>query len=290
VQARSERRGDEVIHIIETPVGTVREVHRQCPDFTRAMMRTEFFVKGPEDLRVLTYVAEATHYEPDPQPFLEAEQAVGDDGIALATLGACPIMQAWYSMGIFGLSYALADYRAELEAYLRAEHQRSLRLMRCAAQGPAQVVGSGGNMDAQVIGPELYRRYALETFQEIGRILHAAGKLHQYHFDGFIRPLLPLINESEIDIIEAFTPSPVGDATLEEALEVLEPHVKVQGGIPATLLCHGCPEPEFEEYVVQTIATAKASGRVVIGLGDNTPPDADIERLRTISRLVEEHG
>jgi len=141
-----------------------------------------------------------------------------------------------------------------------------------------------------VIGPELYKRYALPTFEEIGRILHARGKLHQYHFDGFVKPLLPLINDSQIDIIEAFTPEPMGDTTLEEALDTLEAQVKVQGGIPAAFLCHGTAEAEFEAYVVRTIQVAKASGRVVIGLGDNTPPDADIERLTRISELVAEHG
>ncbi len=290
VKSRTEQVGEEIITIIETPIGSLREVHRICHDFTQARMRKEFLIKGPDDLRVATYIAEAGHYEPNPEPFLEAEKAVGDDGIALTTLGACPIMQAWYSLGVVGLSYALADYPDALGRYIRAEHERSLRVARCAAEGPAEVVCSGGNMDAQVVGPELYKRYALETFQEIGRLLHARGKLHQYHFDGFIRPLLPLINDSEIDIIEAFTPKPMGDATLEEALATLEWKVKIQGAIPASLLCHGGSQAAFEDFVVKTIEMAKHSGRVVIGLGDNTPPDADIQRLRRISELVSEHG
>ncbi len=290
VRSRTEEIGEEVITIIETPVGSLREVHRICHDFTQARMRVEFLVKGPRDLRVATYIAEASHYEPNGESFLEAEKAVGEGGIALTTLSACPIMQAWYSLGVVGLSYALADYRQQLEAYLHAEHERSLRVARCAAEGPAEVVCSGGNMDAQVIGPESYKRYALEAFQEIGRILHARGKLHQYHFDGFVKPLLPLINDSEIDIIEAFTPQPMGDVSLEQALETLAPHIKIQGAIPASLLCHGATQQEFEDFVVKTVEMAKAAGRVVIGLGDNTPPDAEVERLRRISELVAQYG
>jgi len=274
----------------ETSVGTVSEKYTVAHDLAATRFRTEWMIKRPEDFRVVQYMVESMEYVANTEGFEEMEREVGEDGIVLAVCPSEPIMSVVHCFGLVQFSYALQDCPSEVDALFQAHGRKAVEAARAAAQTPSLVVNTGGNIEAQNISPSLYKRYALPVFQELGEVLHAAGKLQQYHFDGFIKPLIPLISQSQIDLIEGFTPLPVGDTTLEELFSALDPSVVVQGGIPSTLLCHGTDDDEFEAFVLNVIRIGLETRRLVLGLGDNTPPDANLDRLRTVSRLVEEHG
>ena len=161
--------------------------------------------------------------------------------------------------------------------------------LRAAAASECPFLQVGGNITAAVVSPRLFARYAMPFFRQVTDLLHAGGKHAQYHFDGWVRPLLPMIAESGLDCIEALTPQPSGDVTLAEAIAALQGKVLIQGGMPAALVTHGFDQEECGRYALETIRIAK-TGRVALGMGDNVPPDGDLERVRLITRLVEEQG
>jgi hypothetical protein len=62
--------------------------------------------------------------------------------------------------------------------------------------------------------------------------LHGHGKFVHIHVDGYAKPLLPLLKLSGLDGVEALTPKPAGDFTLEEMKAALGDEMVVLDGIP----------------------------------------------------------
>lgn len=248
-------------------------------------------VKNPDDLRVAMYLTEGTTYELSLEDYHRMVEGVGEDGIVLSSACGDPLMgllSGW--MGVQTFSYLLADCPQEVDKALRLLMRQGIEQARVAAQSPCEIFQVGGNIHAQVVSPKLYREYALPFFQEVTAILHEHGKFAQYHFDGDVKPLLPLIDRSGLDAIEAFTPVPQADATLEEVLAALNPDVMIQGGIPTCALCAGFPERDFQELALRTIELARETGRVAIAMGDNISPDGLLDRARQMTEWVEESG
>ena len=286
------REGTETgwVNTIETPVGVLREGYSRAPDFTQAAFRTEWRVKTPDDLRVALCELEAARYEVDDTAFQQAVEGVGDDGIVLSSACRDPLMallSGW--MGVERFSYALTDSPREVDQALRRLAEDGIARARVAAQSACEIFQVGGNISAMVVSPALFATYALPFFQQVCDILHAAGKFAQYHFDGHVRPLLPHIAESRLDAIEALTPKPSGDVTLAEAIEFFGDELLIQGGVPAAMVTHGFDDTAFEDFIAETISVA-LRGRVALGMGDNVPPDGDIERVRRITEMVEAVG
>jgi len=277
-------------HRILTPLGELTEEYTVAPDFTRAHFRTKWMVSSPQELEAALYLLAGERYTVDNTSYRDNLAGVGEDGIVLSGAATDPLMfllSGW--MGVRSFSYALADYPEEIEQALEIITRKQLERAAVAAQSECPFFQVGGNITASVVSPRLFARYVMPFFREVTDLLHAAGKLAQYHFDGWVKPLLPMIAESGLDCIEALTPQPSGDVTLAEAIAALQGKLLIQGGMPAALVTHGFDQEECGRYALETIRIAK-TGRVALGMGDNVPPDGDLERVRLITRLVEEQG
>ena len=74
-----------------------------------------------------------------------------------------------------------------------------------------------------------FERYVLPAYQRRCELLHAAGKFLHAHWDGDCRPLLKYARDTGLDGIEAITPAPQGDVTLEETKAALGDMAHIQG-------------------------------------------------------------
>ena len=102
--------------------------------------------------------------------------------------------------------------------------------------------------------------------------------------DGALKPLLPLIKETHFDGIEAATPLPQGDVALEELKEALGDKILLDG-IPAVYFL---PDQSMEELAAcATKILELFSPHLILGVSDEVPPPADIERVRLVTEIVE---
>ena len=101
-----------------------------------------------------------------------------------------------------------------------------------------------------------------------------------------MRPLLPHLRDCPWDGIEAATPLPQGDVTLEEIGEALKDLVLLDG-IPALyFLPDHYPVEMLVECARQVVELFYP--RLILGVSDEIPPDGDIERVRRIGESVQE--
>ena len=102
--------------------------------------------------------------------------------------------------------------------------------------------------------------------------------------DGSLKSLLPLINKSGFDGIEAATPLPQGDITLEELKDTLGDTILLDG-IPAILFLPQYSYKELEEFTIRVLKMF--SPNLILGVSDEVPPTADIEKVKFVSEIVE---
>jgi len=105
------------------------------------------------------------------------------------------------------------------------------------------------------------------------------------HVDGYAKPLLPLLRRSGVDGVEALTPEPVGDMTVEDIAGEFKDEIVVLDGIPFLLFLPNVPFETLERLVRKIV---KAIPRLILGISDELPPPADIERVRMVSQLLDE--
>lgn len=280
--------GTDRIDEFVTPVGTIRQVHRLAEGPHRSRHLSEHYVKDLDSLRVMKYVAEATHYEPDYAPTYKALEETGDDGVVLNSAFSVPFIQfAKMDVGYVNGYYMWTDHREEVDALISVHHRNFLQGYAVLADGPADVVATGDNMDGVMISPDIFREYAIPFYQELKEITSARGKILEAHWCGRTENLLPVTPGCGLDVVEAIVTRPMADIELSEALDLLRGEVVLQGGIPSVLVCEQGATPEaFDRYIEETILPMKGRPGFILGMSDNVPPDADFSRIEAVAGFI----
>ena len=202
---------------IITPVGEVDEKLAYDPVLGSAW-RQEFFVKSVDDYPVLEFLFEHRTFEPNYEPWTEADAETGSDGIVLGEIAPVPLAQLWTAwMGVEAWSEGMLLHADRFERLHEAVCGGYRRQIELAAAGPAEIIWMGDNVTGTIISPAAWEKYCKPVYEHACAVLHAGGKRAFAHYDGANRPLARCIAESDLDIIEAFTPPPMEEMTVAEA-------------------------------------------------------------------------
>ncbi|MFQ3548468.1 MAG: uroporphyrinogen decarboxylase family protein [Armatimonadota bacterium] len=288
VKVKNYKEGSETIDILETPIGTVRQVHVPTESKHSTAFLKEHFVKDLDSMKVMQYVVESAHCEFDPEPAKQTLRNVGDDGIALAQVFCVPFIQftktdAGYENGL----YMWMDYKEEVDKLCNAYQRLFLEGISLMADSCLDVISVNDNMDGVMISPEIFKEYAIPFYQEARKIVNAKGKLFQGHWCGRTQSLLPLVPECGLNIVEAIVSQPMADISLNEALDLLKGEVVMQGGIPAVIVCNeGGSYDDFVRYLREVIEPLKNRKGFILGMSDNVPPNADFKRIEKVAEIL----
>jgi hypothetical protein len=155
----------------------------------------------------------------------------------------------------------------------------------------AEVVFWGANYDQDLTWPPYFQAEIAPWLQKASERLHAAGKFVLTHTDGENKKLLPLYPACGFDVAESFCPAPMTKTTLAEMLQALRPQTTVWGGIPSVaLLDNAMADSVFARYLDELFTSIGAGDHLILGVADNVPPDANLERLAAIKQRVEAFG
>lgn len=124
--------------------------------------------------------------------------------------------------------------------------------------------------------------------QEPGRRKIPAIPVPHTHWDGDVKPLLKYAQQTELDGIEATTPKPQGDVSLDEIKAALGDQLFLIDGIPAIYF--------NTTYDLQTLAQSVEriihlfSPNLILGISDEISAVADVERVRFVGRMVDAYN
>ena len=288
VRERHTAEGATLVHEYETPIGTIREVFNESEGKKRSKSLVEHFVKDMDSLKIMKYIVEATHYEADYEATNNALRETGNDGIVLNQYFCVPFIQfAKTDVGYINALYMWNDFKKVIDEYLNLIQLKFLQGYSVLADGPADVIATGDNMDGFMISPDIFSEYAIPFYKEVKKICAAKGKIFEGHWCGRTQILLPMSLGCGLDVLEAIVTRPMADISLCEALDILDGKIVLQGGVPAVLVCdEGGSGNEFERYIKETILPLKKRRGFILGMSDNVPPNADFSRIEAVEELI----
>ena len=282
-----EVQGNRVIRSITTPGGTIRAVHRRIIEGGRVVnSRIERYpVATPQDMRVLIDLVEREQYGADVEAFRAAEQKAGDRSeptVSLSSAGFTDLVKWW--CGLENTFYLLADHPDVVDAYVEACERRDDRQLEAALQLPCRIYHFPDHATSEFTPPPILKKYMLPRWQRLSARLHAAGRFIHSHWDGNARVILPYLRDSGLDSIEALTPRPQGDMTLEQIKDAVGDRMVVLDLLPAIhFLPHFSMREmlDFARRVIDMFAP-----RLILGISDEISEVGEIEKVEAVTELV----
>lgn len=226
---RHEHPNYELIEKIVEKDGVLRRDVRLVTDrgelheWYAADWRQEYFIKTPEDYKIMARALEGVQIHTDNSAFEASEQQVGEGGITVGQMigigtGRTPLMVLQVDWaGLEQWSFDIALEVPEMMALLEQMNALKLEEIRAAAASKAEHIKLWENLSLVTMGPPLYRHHLVPLYREIIQILTAHGKRLQVHYDGQIRGVAEDIASLGFDGIDSLTEAPEGDMTVEEA-------------------------------------------------------------------------
>ncbi|NMC05148.1 MAG: hypothetical protein GYA24_08055 [Candidatus Lokiarchaeota archaeon] len=263
----------------DTPIGSLTEKHK-------GGYTVEKMVKHVEDLEVMKYIISEQEFSFNIHGFNLAEEVLEGRGIAQAYYKRSPYMSCVLNyLGFETTVLFLRRHKQRIEEFMRFLAEWDDAMYDTIVGSPVVILNFGENIDANLTPPRYYREYCIPYYNRRIKQLHDAGKFCHIHMDGSLKDLLPLIKETHFDGIEAATPEPQGDVTVDEIKEGLGDKVLLDG-IPATLFMKEFPESRLEDTTRHLIELF--GSRLILGVSDELPPNGQIARFKTVSKVVEQ--
>lgn len=298
LSVRFERDAENLRTWIETPAGTIyTHLHqdaRMLRDGISLPFVQSYALETLDDLKALAIVFDHLRVVPTPESHRAFRERVGDRGVVVArgSVAASPLHLMLHELvAMDQFFYHYVDVRDKLRAL--AEHMEPLfeAMLEALCQGEAEVVMWGANYDRDLTSPPFFEREMLPWLQRAAERLRAAGKLMLCHTDGENSGLFALYRECGFDVAESVCPSPMTECSLAETREELGPNVTIWGGIPSVALLDDVMDDQsFESYLDDLLAHLGTGERLVLGVADNVPPDANMTRLAHIRERIASLG
>ncbi len=283
-----ERHPNHTIMRVRVPAGEISTVYRDIwEDGRRVNHRIEDFpVKTIEDLRVATDLINRQQFRANPETFGRAAESVGhraEPTMFLSSSGLTELVKNW--CGLVNTYYLLHDHPAEVEAYLEACDRRDDRLIDEALKLPCRIFNLGDHATNEFTPPPMLKKYLMPRWQRIADRLHSEGRFVHTHWDGNSRLMLPFLQETRLDGVEALTPEPMGDMTLEQIKEAVNDKVVTLDLLPAIDFLPNHPVEELLEFTRRVIDMF--APKLILGISDEISQVGEIERVEAISELVD---
>lgn len=198
------------IHIKETPIGSLRQVFKNG-------WHTEYWIKTPEDYKIMTWIMRHTELVADYQAFARGEQLVCNQGIAVILGSRTPAMSInvdWAGTERFCMD--LAYELSELFELYEARKKLFVEETKLIAAGPGRFVKWLENLTINMIGPQKYEQLLISIYNQCVPILESAGKRVMVHYDGALNVIADQIARSSFHIIDSLTEPPEGDMMYDQ--------------------------------------------------------------------------
>ncbi|MFC2077134.1 hypothetical protein ACFLT7_08630, partial [candidate division KSB1 bacterium] len=241
----------------DTPVGSLSTTMLYDDEMQKAGITIphveEYAVKSVEDYQAVGYIFANARVEENYDGYLEYRERVGGRGLTVGFVNSAASPMHLIQRDLmpvdtfFYHAYDHPDELSELAARIEPYWQR---LLKCAAECPAEVLMLGANYDSAITYPPFFEQHLLPGLKNFAHRLHGEGKYLLTHTDGENSGLLDLYLRSGIDIADSICPAPMTSLTIRAIREVFGEKITIMGGIPSiALLPSALPDREFETFL-----------------------------------------
>ena len=284
----------ETVVTFKTPVGNTHVRYSTNPEILKGYLQpflTYRILSDESDYPVVQWILNHAEVVPTYEAFLAREAEIGGKGFTIGMMDRVPFQRLLLDfLGEERCFYGMIDHPARFMNLFDQLSEIDREYVRIALESPAFMVEYGDNFDGQMTNPRLFKKYCLAHLQEVSEKVHAAGKVFGSHMDGDMRHLIDLVPETGLDVVESFSPAPLTSLRFDEAWEAWYNKVLMWGAIPSTIFEDEIPQDLFEEQVTDILTTVVPDGLIILGIGDQAVQRTRPDRIKQVSRLLEQYG
>ncbi|NQU40050.1 MAG: hypothetical protein HQ523_08870 [Lentisphaerae bacterium] len=274
----------------KTPIGQLWEENEFMPDSVSTGC-TKYAVETHADLEVLLYILK--HRRLKPAAISDYRERVAlwarYDGLPILGMPRSPLpafIHEW--CGMDHAVYLLFDYPELVREILELMEDQERPVIDAVCRLAPPLIHFCDNLSSQNL-TGFFDEFMAAPYQRRLATFHAAGIRCAVHLDGTVKGLLPRLANVGFDAIEALTPHPAGDATVEEMRALAgNRNVILWGGVPGVMFAPPYTWKDMAAHVKKLIA-AWSGTPFVVGVADQVPPNGDISMVRKISDLLRNH-
>jgi len=275
-------------YIMETPVGKITAIIASNTS-NGGKFPKKWWVQSEEDMKVLTWIEERCTWKWNGKLYNELMMTWGDLGLPTMFMPRVNIQNLYTDiMGVEEGTFAIFDYPKTVEKYFQVLSESHERLIEVINESPVEVINFGDNVHSGMLPPEFFKKYVLPEYRKRNELLHKSGKFTHAHWDGDTKQLLPFVRECGLDGIEAVTPKPQGDVTLEEVKKAFGDDLFLIDGIAALLFEDIYPVEELEKQAREAIELF--APKLVLGISDEISSRGNLERVRIVGKIVDDYN
>ncbi len=253
-------------------------------------LKTEFLLKGPEDLDALRYILPEVNT--NLSYVQDAEQQIGERGVVMVCVRSALDHNAGDARGMQSLMIDYYDDRGLFDELLDIFHQRSLAQVKAALEGAAEFIFGSWYYNSLSAGwsPQMFEELFVPQIREHVELTHSYNAYYDYYDDGKLAASMEMIADTGIDVLETCTPPPVGDFDLAEAKQKIGERTTIKGYVDLLYVVkHGTPEL-VEQTVREAMEIAAPGGGFIIGSSDSFREGTPMENIDTYFEACKKHG
>ncbi len=286
-----------VRRIFHTPVRTITDVTKFPPPGRREYgispnpIRVEYLVKEPRDLDCIPYILPDSD-RTDFSGVRGQEEELGDRGLFMINIFSPLCHGAGDVYPITDLMILYYDDRGFFNRLLDIFHQDMMAKTRAALNAGFKHIFANWYYNSLSVGwsPRIWEGVFASQLRELVGVVHSAGGTVNLYDDGKCMPILDLLADCGIDVLQTLTPPPVGDLDLAEAKRRIGEHVCLMGYVDIVyVIQRGTPEL-IEDTVRSAIETASPGNGFILGTSDSIRDGTPIENVRAYFDAARKYG
>lgn len=269
VTESAEKQGNRTVRILKTPAGQLTEESAFMPESCcRGVVK--HMVETEADLDVMLCALEHRSLHVCNVDDYNERRTLWSryEGLPCLGLPRSPLSAFCYEWaGIQHAVYLLIDCRDKVLRALDLLEEQQYPVIEALCDLAPPLVHFPDNLSSDNF-TGFYDEYMKECHQKRLEMLHSAGIKAAVHLDGTVRGLLPKLVESGFDAVEALTPAPAGDCSVEEMSDIAgSSTVILWGGAPGAMFAPPYEWKDMQKHVEHTLETWE--GRpFVLGVAD----------------------
>ena len=177
-------------------------------------------------------------------------------------------------------------------ARIRAFYEGYAERLFAAAGGKLDLLLTGDDFGAQnglLISPAMWIDFIQEGFARYLELAHQRGIKVMHHTCGAVRPLIPLLIENGLDVLQSLQPEAVGMEARELKAEFGD-RLAFHGGISIQrTLPFGSPA-QVRAEVRERVAALAPGGGYILGTAHNVQADVPIANVLALLEAYREYG
>ena len=249
----------------------------------------EFPVKTVQDLKRYRWLYEGRTCRTSDEEVARSRQRrddVGPRGITLTGWGTSPLMHLIeHVLGQEQTVYFLADWPEETAELIGLMHRANCEMVRRVAEASAaDVIVSVENTSTTLLSPALFERFCRAHLIDYGRIIEAAGKMHELHMCGLLLALLERIDGIPAASMEAFTCPPLGNTRLADG-RAKAPSKALIGGTCVNVWWRQAPE-QIERFIAGELDACRDHRGIVVTTAGVAPQACTAETFRAVGQWL----